>query len=345
MKRSSAKLVKIHSRSKEGFMSKHLTLEQRHYIYLEKDTSTKTSIAQKLGVAVSTISRELKRNEGQRNYRYQQAERLAKERHKNKPKKRILSCKLIDFIVNCIKKDWSPEQISGYLKAQKNMSIHHETIYRYLVKDKKNKGSLYLHLRRQGKKQRKQYGSGKKGAGIPNRVDISARSEEINQRKRVGDWEGDTIIGKNHQGCIVTLDERQTKLRLAFPLNSKHCIPVSNAIIHLLTPFKHFVHSITFDNGKEFCSHEKIANSLSCNNYFATPYCSWERGQNENANGLLRQYFPKSMKLIDIAVKTVMIAVDKLNSRPRKCLGYRTPYEAFLEATGIDARAFVILHL
>lgn len=326
-------------------MSKHLTLEQRHYIYVEKDTSTKTSIAKKLGVAVSTISREIKRNTGDRNYRYKQADQLAKARYKNKPKWYALSGNLLDSVVNYIQDDWSPEQISGYLRTQKNVSIHHETIYRYLVKDKDNNGNLYLHLRRQGKKQRKQYGSGKKGAGIPNRVDISARSEEINQRERVGDWEGDTIIGKNHQGCIVTLDERQTKLRMAFPLNSKHCLAVSNAIIHLLTPFKQFVHSITFDNGKEFCAHDKINNSLSCNIYFATPYHSWERGQNENANGLLRQYFPKGMRLIDIAVQTVMIAVDKLNSRPRKCLGYRTPYEAFLEATGIDARAFVILRL
>jgi transposase, IS30 family len=330
---------------KKVFMSKHLTLEQRHYIGLEKDTSTKSSIAKKLGVAVSTISREIKRNTGGRNYRYKQADELAKARYKNKPKGYTLSGNLLDCVVNYIQNDWSPEQISGYLRTKESVSIHHETIYRYLVKDKANNGNLYLHLRRQGKKQRKQYGSGKKGAGIPNRIDISARSEEINQRGRVGDWEADTIIGKNHQGCIVTLDERKTKLRMAFPLNSKHCIPVSNAIIHLLTPFKQFVHSITFDNGKEFCAHEKIDKQLSCQSYFATPYHSWERGQNENANGLLRQYFPKGMKLIDIAVKEVMIAVDKLNSRPRKCLGYRTPYETFLEATGIDARAFVILRL
>ena len=133
------------------------------------------------------------------------------------------------------------------------------------------------------------------------------------------------MIGKNHKGALVTLDERKSKLRLALPVNSKKAHVVTDAIDLLLTPIRNYVQTITFDNGKEFTLHEKIAESIQCDTYFAKPYHSWERGQNENANGLLRQYFPKSMELVDVASKQVREAVHKLNSRPRKCLGFKTP--------------------
>lgn len=134
----------------------------------------------------------------------------------------------------------------------------------------------------------------------------------------------------------MTLDDRKSKLRLAFPLEGKKAQDVLDASTILLEPIKDFVETITFDNGKEFTLHEKIAQRLDCKTYFAKPYHSWERGQNENANGLLRQYFPKTMELVDISIKQVFKAIDKLNSRPRKCLGFKTPYEAFEELTGID---------
>jgi len=159
-----------------------------------------------------------------------------------------------------------------------------------------------------------------------------------NNRERIGDWEADTIIGKNYQGAIVTLDERKSKLRLAFPLSGKKAQPVLDATVLMLDPIKNFVKTITFDNRKEFTLHEKIAEALGCDTYFAKPYSSWERGQNENANGLLRQYFPKAMELVDVTTKDVFKAIHKLNSRPKKCLGYKTPYEAFEELTGIDIK-------
>ncbi len=146
------------------------------------------------------------------------------------------------------------------------------------------------------------------------------------------------MIGKNHKGAIVTLDERKTKLRLAMPLPGKKAKAVKQAMIGLLKPLKKFVTTLTYDNGKEFVEHEAVAKALSCDSYFATPYHSWERGQNENANGLLRQYFPKAMELDMVHEHEVIIAVDKLNSRPRKCLDYKTPYEAFQELTGMDVR-------
>lgn len=138
------------------------------------------------------------------------------------------------------------------------------------------------------------------------------------------------------------MDERKTKIRLAAPLKSKKAEGVKNAMTALLKPIKRFVKTITYDNGKEFVEHEAVAKALGCDSYFATPYHSWERGQNENANGLLRQYFPKSMELNDLTPKEVYKAVDKLNSRPRKCLGFSTPYEAFKKLTGIDVRNLMV---
>jgi len=318
---------------------KHLCPEERHYIEIElKNGNSQNKIAESLGRSQSSISRELGRNTGQRGYRNKQAESLAQERHKNKPKEVKLTDE-IKCIVNAhIEDDWSPEQVAGRLKNDGIISLHHETIYQHILADKKAGGELYKHLRHQNKTYRKRYGSAHNRSGIPNRVDIDERPEEANNRERIGDWEADTIIGKNHKGAIVTLDERKSKLRLAFPLSGKKAQPVLDATVLMLDPIKTFVKTITFDNGKEFTLHEKIAEALGCDTYFAKPYSSWERGQNENANGLLRQYFPKAMELIDVTVKDVFKAVHKLNSRPKKCLGYKTPYEAFEELTGVDIK-------
>lgn len=197
---------------------------------------------------------------------------------------------------------------------------------------------MYTHLRHQNKTYRKRYGGAHNRNGIPNRTDIDERPEAANKRQRVGDWEADTIIGKHHKGAIVTLDDRKSKLRLAMPTGSKKARSVTDAMLNLFEPLKRFVKTITFDNGKEFAFHEEIAKQLCCDTYFAKPYHSWERGQNENANGLLRQYFPKSMELVEVTKKQVFNAVHKLNSRPRKCLGFKTPYEVFEELTGITKK-------
>jgi len=250
-----------------------------------------------------------------------------------------MTTELIAYIETMLSREqWSPEQITGRLKRDKSISLHHETIYRHIIADKKNGGILYKNLRHSNKTYRKKNASKGRPTGIPDRVDIDERPEIINNRERVGDWEGDLIVGAKHKGAIVTLDERKSKLRLAFPINHKLAELTTNAITLLLTPFKNIVESITFDNGREFAKHTIIAQALDCKTYFAKPYHSWERGQNENANGLLREYFPKGMELVDIAVEEVLKAVDKLNSRPRKCLEFKTPYEVFMELTGLDAR-------
>jgi transposase, IS30 family len=317
----------------------HLSLAERHYIEIERKVGTSMNrIAKALGRSQSTLSREISRNTGQRGYRHKQADALAEQRHKNKPKAVKLTEEIKRLIDGYLKQDWSPEQIAGRLEREGIIKLHHETIYQYVLADKKAGGTLYKHLRHQHKTYRKRYGSAHNRTGIPNRVDIEQRPQEANERKRVGDWEADTILGKHHKGAIMTLDDRKSKLRLAAPLQSKKAQDVKQAAIALLQPIKPFVKTITFDNGKEFSLHEGIAEALGCNTYFAQPYHSWERGQNENANGLLRQYFPKAMELVNVAMKQVFEAVDKLNSRPRKCLEFKTPYEVFEELTGVNIK-------
>lgn len=316
----------------------HLTSEDRHYIetrYKLKDSIT--SIASALQRSQSTISRELKRNVGQRGYRHKQAHSKAQQRHVDKPKATKLTPGMISKIETLLGQQWSPEQISGRLKLEGDGRVCHETIYQHVLNDKLAGGKLYLNLRRHQKKYRKRYGNNTGSTkGIPNRTDIDERPEAANQRERLGDWEADTMIGKGHKGALVTLDERKSKLRLAFPVAKKTADAVSKAIIDLLTVFKAWVYTLTFDNGKEFAKHEQIAQAIECRTFFAKPYHSWERGQNENANGLLRQFFPKSMGLSDVTAQQVLDAVHKLNSRPRKCLGFKTPYEVFYDLSGVN---------
>jgi len=322
---------------------KHFSLEERYYIEIElrKGTSV-NAIAKALNRPQGTVSKEINRNRGKRGYRHKQAHRLAQQRHLAKVKAHKLNkdvCTKIDKWIQ--EEQWSPEQIAGRLKIQYGISIHHETIYRYIYDDKEKGGTLHTYLRHYGKSYRKRNPKLGKHIGIPERVDIDERPDIVNNRERLGDWEADTMIGKHHKGALVTLDERVSKLRLSFPLAHRKSKAVKEAIVMLLSPFQNWVQTITFDNGREFVEHMKAATALKCKTYFAKPYHSWERGQNENANGLLRQYFPKSMKLHDVAVAKVVEAIDKLNSRPRKCLGWKTPYEVFEELSGFDARIVV----
>ena len=322
---------------------KHLSLEERYYIEIElrKDTSS-NKIAKALGRPQGTISKEIQRNKGKRGYRHKQAHERSLKRCLDKVKPTKLTVKLCKKIADCLMNEqWSPEQMSGRWRSEENIEIHHETIYRYIYDDKAKGGKLHTYLRHYGKRYRKRNPSLGRHIGIPDRVDIDERPEVVNNRERLGDWEADTIIGKNHKGAVVTLDERVSKLRLAYPLARKKAIGVKDAIVSLLSPLQEWVKTITFDNGREFTEHMKASSSLACKTYFAKPYHSWERGQNENANGLLRQYFPKAMELHDVAVDKVVKAIDKLNSRPRKCLDWKTPYEVFQKLSGFDARIVV----
>ena len=160
-------------------------------------------------------------------------------------------------------------------------------------------------------------------------MDIDERTEVVNERSRVGDWEADLVIGKAHKGAIVTLAERCCRLYLAFPIVRKTAHLTTQAITTLLADFKEFVRTITYDNGREFNGHCDINDALEGDSYFAKPYHSWERGLNENFNCVLRQYFPKSRRLDKLSEKEVLSAVNEMNHRPRKCLGFKTPWEVF----------------
>jgi IS30 family transposase len=306
-----------------------LTQEERYQIYaLNKAEHNQTEIAMILSRDKSTISRELQRNAGLRGYRPQQAQRLTEERRQAKATPSIPQS-LWHQVDRLLREDWSPEQISLWFKAQYTVSISHEWIYQYILQDKANGGALYHHLRCK-KQRRKRYGSYSRRGQLIDRISIDERPAIVDKRARIGDWELDTIIGKNHKQALVSLTERKSRYTLIQKVKRKTAKSVSNAIINLLSPFVEKVHTMTSDNGKEFADHKNIAHKLNAKFYFAHPYASWERGLNENTNGLIRQYFPKGSDFTNLTQKEINRAMNRLNNRPRKCLGIKTPNQVFL---------------
>jgi transposase, IS30 family len=290
-----------------------LTQELRYQIeILKKAGKNQKDIAALVNVSPSTICRELRRNTGKRGYRPKQAQAKAENRRKLTAKPLKMTPETIALIDAKIVIDWSPDQISGWLEEGKGLFISHERIYQHIWADKLAGGALYKHLRHSGKK-RKQYGSKDKRGQIRNRISIDDRPMIVSEKTRLGDWEIDTVIGKNHQGALVTLVDRVSKLTLIKKVPSTI--------------------TITADNGKEFAGHEKIKAALNANVYFAHPYSSWERGLNENTNGLIRQYFTKGSSFENITDKDVDEVMEKLNHRPRKTLNYKTPHAVFFADT------------
>jgi IS30 family transposase len=309
---------------------KQLTQEQRYQIeILNKAGREQKEIAQLLGVSSSTITRELKRNGGKQGYCPNKAQKQADKRRKQAAKALKMTEKTILLIEEKICEDWSPEQVSGWLKKEYGISISHERIYQHVWTDKRQGGILYLHLRQSKKKRKKQYGSKDKRGQIRNRVSIDDRPEIVEEKTRIGDWEIDTVIGQNHQGALVTIVDRVSKFTLIKKVDSKHAEVVTEATIILLQPYQHKALTITADNGKEFAGHERIKEQLDADVYFAHPYHSWERGLNENTNGLIRQYFTKGSSFENITEMEVEAVMHKLNNRPRKTLGFKTPHEVF----------------
>lgn len=208
--------------------------------------------------------------------------------------------------------------------------VSHERIYQYIYEDKLNGGSLYKHLRGSNKKYKKRYGQHKnRKVIIKNKVSIDDRPEIINNKERIGDWEIDTIVGKNNRGAILTIVERKSNFVLIKKLKGKNADNLALETIRLLAPYKDLVHSITSDNGTEFAKHEYIAKKLEADFYFAHPYSSWERGLNEYSNKLIRQYIPKKSNFDDIDNNHILRITDLLNNRPRKLLDFRKPVEVF----------------
>lgn len=315
----------------------HLTLIERVKIqtYREQGMSL-NKIAEHLVRSVSTISRELKRNTPGRKYDAQRAQQAYRRRREdchpiNKLDYMPLRNRLIEKIRD---EEWTPEQISGRFALEypddPRMHISHETIYQAIyTQDSLRFLIAYLP---QGRPKRRKRGQGKtrRGPGIPNRVGIEQRPQEVDSRATQGHWEGDTVIGKNNDGFIVTLVERTSRLLHAVKITTKKAAEVASAVIEtLLDRPASWLKTITFDNGSEFSDHEYVAKQLGIHVYFAAPYASYQRGTNENTNGLIRRFLPKGTPFGQVTQLQLDEIVHLINNRPRKCLRYRTPNEVF----------------
>ena len=303
---------------------KHLSQAERYQIHaLMKAGHDQSQIAKLLDRHKSTISRELSRNTGSRGYRPKQACEMSADRAQHsrnaptvEPWVREAACALL-----CIQ--WSPEQIASQLP------ISHETVYQHVYADKAQGGTLWKHLRCQ-KQKRKRYASGRDRRGqIPNRRPLSERPLHIEARRQVGHWECDTVIGASHKGAVVTMVERKSGYAVMAKVSNKTCDLVGSAIVDKLKPMAARVKTLTFDNGKEFAAHAHIDQQLQSTAYFARPFASWERGSNENLNGLLRQYVPKKRAMSTVSDEEIRMIQNRLNNRPRKRLGFKTPAEVF----------------
>ena len=314
---------------------RHLSYEERVAIAtLSKEGLSLAAIARRLGRSASTVSREVKRNRGGKGYRAGQAQGKAEGRRSaasSVPRK--LGKALWARVADKLRLQWSPEQIAGWLELEGIARISSGWIHARIQADRRAGGHLWAHLRRQGRKRKRRPLPGEAGRGlIPGRVDISERPAAAGTKSRVGDWEVDTVIGAGHKGVLVTAVDRMSKYVLFQAVPRKTAALVGEALVTMLAPFRPLVLTLTADNGKEFAGHREIAEALGASVCFARPYHSWERGLNEHTNGLLRQYFGKSESLLGIDPGKVRLVTRRLNERPRKALGYRTPAAVFAEA-------------
>lgn len=312
---------------------KHLTQEQRYQIqaYLRAGKS-KDFIAIELGVDRSSIYREVKRNSRQRGqYNAVHAQMLCHERKERLKRPRRFDRTKEDFIRKCIlQEQWSPEQIVGYCCEQGIEMVSTERIYQFIRADKEHGGKLYQHMRHRLKHRKRPVGG--RHTNIKDRVSIDERPPVINNKERFGDWEIDTVIGKDGKGAIVTIVERTTAFLMMRKLyKGKNAAGLSDQVINMLLPYKNHIHSITADNGSEFAEHKKISKTLGIKFFFAHPYSSWERGLNENTNKLIRQYVPKSTEINQYSDQQLAEIQYKINRRPRKKLGFKTPKSLFFK--------------
>jgi len=286
-------------------------------------------IAALLGIHRSTFYHELKRNRSSNGYDSQDAQIKSDIRRKRARKHVRFSESVKEQVESLLKIDLSPEQISGYLAKDHQIKISHETIYQHVLSDKRSGGNLYKHLRWAPKKIRKRYGATDRRGQIEDRVSIEKRPAIVDTKERIGDWEADTVIGRGHQGVLVTAVERKSKLTVIRYSPSKRADMVTQALIYMLKPYRDRVLTITVDNGKEFSLHKQISKELNADVYFAHPYRAWERGLNENTIGLIRQYLPKKTNFKKIRKERIDFVESRLNRRPRKTLDFRTPFECF----------------
>ena len=318
----------------------HFTLKERYVIYhLVLAKFSYREIGRRLQRHHTSISREVKRNGSVWGpYLDHPAQARADQRKHKARHYRKQSCeKLVSRVTELVQQEWSPETIAGRLKQDypddPTMHMSPEGIYRWVYNDAAHGGSLYTHLPRLHKKRRKQrrYGSGR--GLIPDRVSIDNRPAIVAERCRFGDWEGDTLEGAKGTGALATHVERKSRYLITAKLFDKQASTMADQTIKAFrTTPKHLRKTLTVDNGKEFADFKRIQTKTGLAVYFADPYAAWQRGTNENTNGLIRWYFPKGTDFTAVTEKQIALVANKLNNRPRKCLGYRTPRELYLEA-------------
>lgn len=311
-------------------MYKHLNPQQRYTISAmkQKGFGNKT-IAEAIGVNPSTVGRELKRNIGKRGYSHTLAQEMADERKERVVVNGKKSAEMWKRVEMLLKEDLSPQQICGVLRKE-GARISHQCIYDHIKQDKDNGGTLFEHCRHKLKHRARQSSDQAKCKNIPNRTSISERPKEVDEKNRFGDWEMDTIVGKNNKGAIVTLTERKTNILLMALLpHGKNAPETAKVVNRLLLPYKQYVNTITTDNGSEFACHETITKKIGAKVYFADPYSSWQKGSIENMNKLIRQYIPKGTSFDGLDNKTIKQIQMKINKRPREKLNFESPIKVF----------------
>lgn len=322
----------------------HLSDKERHVIYhLLLFGLGAREIGRRLGRSHSTILREVKRSEikgvktvytcdrGSDHYRKFKNRAQHQRRKAHKP--------LWTYVTDRLKLHWSPEQIAGRLRKDyprsKAMRVCVETIYTWIYRDAAEGGALHACLRRGRKKRRKHNPLRALRTPIKNRVSIHERPKAVDRRNRFGDWEGDTVMGRRRCGAVLTLVERKSRYLIAKRLTDKTAEGLSRAACKAFSSQpKAWRQTLTLDNGSEFANFKAIEQANRLKVYFADPYAARQRGTNENTNGLLRQYFPKGCDFLKVSESKLAKAVNAINNRPRKCLGYRTPNEVKQKATG-----------
>jgi IS30 family transposase len=308
-----------------------ITSGERYMISaLRKQGCSQSQVARHLGRHRSTIGRELRRNACPRGwYRPSVAvERTSGRRSRSRRNRRFSPADLarVDTLLRDL---WSPEQVAGYLRRTGALRISHETIYRHIWQDRRQGGTLYQHLRGARKQRRKRYGQYDSRGRLAGKRHISLRPHACEQRRQVGHWEIDTLLGTGSRQCVLTLVERKTGYVVLGKLRARTTDATTPCAIHLIAQHPRRFHTITADNGTEFHDYERIEQTTRVPFYFATPHHAWERGTNENTNGLLRQYLPKGTSLATLTQRDCDLIALHLNLRPRKRLGFRTPQECF----------------
>jgi transposase, IS30 family len=314
---------------------RQLSPEERYMLaMLRKQGFNRSQIARSLGRHRSTVSRELGRNSTRSDGRYRASTAQERTNGRRSRSRRNQRFSAADFalIDRLLCRQWSPEQVAGYLRREGLLSISHETIYRHVWRDKREGGLLHTHLRGARKRRRKRYGAYDSRGKLAGKRPISERPPEVEARQEAGHWEIDTVMGTGSKDCIVSLVERKSGLLLIGKLGDRTTASLNRRVLHLIRRHDAAFETVTADNGTEFHDYRRIEARTKALFYFARPYHSWERGSNENANGLIRQYLPKGSSMAGLSQPQCNAIARKLNTRPRKRLGFRTPLECFNES-------------